>query len=85
MSQSSEVVEKCTPCSLKGESPLLREYGALGTARRAGSCTDMPILRTQTARLACGMEGSTHGSTGPSGRPLQTDLGDECIRRCTST
>ncbi len=44
----------------------------------------MHVLRTQTAGLTCDAERSTHGSTGPSGRPLQTDLRDGCTRRCTS-
>ncbi len=45
---------------------LLWRHGATGTARRAGSYTDMPVLRTQTAGMACGAEGSTRGSTCPS-------------------
>ncbi len=34
--------------------------------------------------MACGAEGSTHGSTGPSGQMLQTDLRHGCIRKCGS-
>ncbi len=63
----------------QGLPPLLSwRHGAIGTARRAGSCTDMPVLWTQTAGLTCSMERSTHWRTGSSGRPLQTDLGDGC-------
>ncbi len=69
----------------QGLPPLLSwRHGAIGTARRAGPCTYMHVLRTQTAGLTCGAERLTYGSTGHSGRQLQTDLGDGCIRRCTS-
>ncbi len=44
----------------------------------------MPVLRTQTAGMACGAEGSTGGSTRPSGRSLQTNLGDGRTQRCVS-
>ncbi len=44
----------------------------------------MPVLRTQTAGMACGAEGSTRGSTRPSGRSLQTNLGDGRTQRCVS-
>ncbi len=76
-----------TPCSLRGTraaSATFVKTRATGTARRAGPCTDMPVLRTQTAGMACGAEGSTHGSTRPSGRSLQTNLGDGRTQRCVS-
>ncbi len=76
-----------TPSSLKGTraaSATFVKTWAIGIAQRAGPCTVMPVLRTQTAGMACDVEGLTHGSTGPLGRPLLTDLGDRCIRRCTS-
>ncbi len=34
----------------------------------------MPVLQMQTTGMACGTEGLTHGSTGPSDRSLQTNL-----------
>ncbi len=67
-----------TPCSLRGtraaSATFVKTRGDRDS-RRAGPCTYMHVLRTQTAGLTCGVERSTHGSTGPSGRPLQTDLG----------
>ncbi len=74
-----------TPSGEQGLPLLISwRHGATGTARRAGLCTDMPVLRTQTAGMACGAERSTRGSTRPSGRSLQTKLGDGRTQRCVS-
>ncbi len=57
---------------------------ATGTARRAGPCTDTPVPRTRNAGMACVAGGSRHESTRPSGRLLQTNLGDGRIQKCVS-
>ncbi len=56
--------------------------GVTGTARRAGPCTDMPDPRTRNAGMACVAGGSRHESTRPSGRSLQTNLGDGRTWKC---
>ncbi len=55
-----------------------------GPARRVGPCTDMLDPRTQSAKTAYVEEESRHESTRPSGRSLQTNLGDGCTRKCVS-
>ncbi len=72
------------PCSLKGTRAASATFVKTRGDRdspKGRTCTDMLVLRTQTAGMACGTEGSTHGSTGLSGQMLQTELGDGCIRR----
>ncbi len=71
----------CTPCSLRG---LWWRREATGTAQKAGPCTDMPDPRTRIAVMACVTGGSRHESTRPSGRSLQTNLGDGRTRKCVS-
>ncbi len=58
--------------------------GETGPARRVGPCTDMLDPRTQSAETACVEEESRHESTRPSGRSLQTNLGDGRTRKCVS-
>ncbi len=56
-----------TPCSLKGTRAASATFVKTRGDRdspKGRTCTDMLVLRTQTAGMACGMEGSTHGSTG---------------------
>ncbi len=73
-----------TACSLKGtrasSATFVKTRGDRDSPK-GRTCTDMFVLRTQTARMACGTEGSTNRSTGLSGQMLQTELGDGCIRR----
>ncbi len=71
-----EVVENThTPFS-HGVTQLGWRREATGTARRAGPCTEMPDPRTRIAGMACVVGGSRHESMRPSGRLLQTNLGD---------
>ncbi len=65
-----------TPCSLKGTraaSATFVKTRGIRDSPKGRTCTDMLVLRTQTAGMACGTEGSTHGSTGLSGQMLQTE------------
>ncbi len=82
-----EVVENANALFSQGKGlppQLSWRHGVTGTARRAGPCTNMPVLQTQTTGMACGAEGLRQGSTRPSGQSLQANLGDGCTRRCTS-
>ncbi len=56
-----------TPCSLKGARAASATFVKTRGDRdspKGRICTDMLVLRMQTAGMACGTEGSTHGSTG---------------------
>ncbi len=81
-----------TPCREKRSSALARvcsfpswpENPTGWGARKAGSCTDMHDPRTRIAGMPCVAVGLSHESTRPSGRSLQTNLGDGRTRKCVS-
>ncbi len=87
MSQSSRELRMWMPCSLmeQGLPPRLSwRCREIGPAQMTGPCTDMLDPQTQSAETACVEEESRHKSTRPSGRSLQTNLGDGCMRKCIS-
>ncbi len=75
-----------TPWSLKGTRAASATFVKTRGDRdspKGRTCTDMLVLRTQTAGMACGTEGSTHGSTGLQVNAADRN-GDGCIRRRSS-
>ncbi len=69
-----------TPCSLKGTRAASATFVKTRGDRdspKGRTCTDMLVLRTQSAGMACGTEGSTHGSMGLSGQCCRPNLGTD--------
>ncbi len=69
----------------QGPSPRLWwRHEATGIAGGAGPCIDMLNPRLRIAGMACAAGGSRHECMRPSGRLLQTNLGDGRTRKCVS-